>query len=193
MKFHTLLGLLALSSASSHAMIGIESFSSVSLGKVTADNFSASSTVLHYAQDASLVMGLGPLDVGFGGAVRYVDQISTVTSAEGNFSGLRWEIFPIAGLSFGDIAVHFEPILIGKYSLSKKNPSGNEVVYNSPIGARVFITKSLGQLLFFANCGISFLADYTSYKKVNLDGNTSDLTNKLKVWSVGLALHLRLL
>lgn len=193
MKFHTLLGLLALASASSHAMIGIESFSSVSLGKVNGDNFSASTTVLQYAEDASLVMGLGPLDVGFGGAVRYVGQISAANSAEGNLSGLCWEIFPVAGLSFGNVAVHFEPILIGKYLLSKKNPSGNEVAYKNPIGARVFLTKSLGQLLFFANCGISFMADYTFYKKVNLDGNTSDLANKLKVWSVGLALHLRLL
>ncbi len=172
------------SSSHSFGFIAIESFTGISLGKVNHTNFSSSPTVINYSEDLSLVYGFGPLDIGVGGAFRYVGQLSEVLASVGNYKGSRWEIFPIIGLGFIDYSIHIEPIFIGKYSLSKVTTS-----FKSPSGARVFLTKSLGKLLFFANGGLSLMLDYVSFKKQD----DAELTNKLKIWSVGLAIHIRIL
>lgn len=176
----------------------IESYTGASMGNVSRADFDKSASVINYSEDVHFLFGGLPVKLGVGGAYRLVRQYGDVNSA-GNMKGGRWDVGPVGSIDvpgvFGKtLNITLEPLLIlGTYKLSKETITGTKITYQSPLGGRLFLTMDYGKVSFFSNTGVSLMGDYTIYRKYNEGGAATDLDNKLKVWTVALALHLGVL
>lgn len=193
-RFLLMTFVLCISAANAFAIIDIRSNTSAGYGKITGAAIDIKPTMINYSEDVAVTYSALPVvEFGLGGSYRFARQLSTVQASVGNFKGNRWEIYPVIAAGFAGFWVGVSPIaLLGRYSMSKQTVDKKDVYYHSPLGAKLIVSRDLGSLLGKVHWGVSLIGDYVAYGKFTTTtvagvSKENEMTDKLKVWTAGLA------
>lgn len=114
---------------------------------------------------------------------RLINQYSTVDSNLGNRRGTRWNIVsPTAVYFCHDWIFKGDVQFLGKYRLSESTAGGDTVSFTKPLGARITAMKPIWDKI---HGGLMF--EYLVFSKQSIENvSETELTNKLKMWQIGL-------
>lgn len=173
----------------------LNSFTGAALGQLSRDVYVNDPGIAVYSEDLVLSYSFEALSFGLGGTIRLISDISEGDSAIGNMRGHRWELYPAVGYEMSaDLAFVVAAIFkLGRYELANQTASKSEIGYGDPLGVRLFATWRP-----FANraIGLTVFGDYTVYGiQSEMENNGQELpdlelSDKLRFWTLGLALNI---
>lgn len=117
--------------------------------------------------------------------IRTVNQYSEVTEGVGNRRGYRWNsLFPLLAFRLGQAFLKADAQFFGSYQLRNLTADGQELKYESPLGARVGVYAPIFEDLFGG-----FYFEYLTFSKQSLSASgEATLDPKLTLWQAGFGL-----
>jgi hypothetical protein len=110
--------------------------------------------------------------VGASADFNYVIQATDVAGEWGNRRGSRMNYFsPTVGIVAGKLHLKYDYQFLGRYTLDKKDSTGNEVYYTKPKGHRVYLGYKFGESY---ELGLAY--EKVDYKKEVLEKTTKTET-----------------